>query len=93
MKQNSDTRAQRQHSTVSVDKGLPNRQANLRAHRQHSATGVNRNTFQHEPSVTLPLNQRRPDRFATATGSRNFRSTVESEAAPGSLFDRTYFAR
>jgi len=49
MKQNSDTRARRQHSTVPVDKGALRAQAKLRAHGQHSATEVNRNTLQNEP--------------------------------------------
>jgi hypothetical protein len=55
VKQNSDTRARWQHSTVPVDKRALRAQANLRAHQQHSATEVNRNTLQTEPPTTLVL--------------------------------------
>ena len=45
MKQQSDIRAHRQHSTVPVERTALPRQATLRAHRHRSRTGIDRNTL------------------------------------------------
>ena len=45
MKQQSDIRAHRQHSTVPVEKSALPRQATLRAHRHRSRNGIGRNTL------------------------------------------------
>ena len=83
MKQNSDTRARRQHSTVPVDKGLSALKLICGLTGNIVRPGVNRNTLQNEPSTTLaptsahdPAEPQRPAEFSI--------TTVASEARPKS---------
>src|SRR5262249_52470730 len=84
VKQESDTRARRQHSTVPVDRRwCPPPQAKSRAHRQHSCTGVDRNT---SPASTRPIGRHNKHQPPTrpAHGSK-FSSPTAERSAPGQL--------
>ena len=60
MKQQSDIRAHRQHSTVPVERTTLPRQATLRAHRHRSRTGIDRNTLNQFALRPRPAPANRP---------------------------------
>ena len=60
MKQQSDIRAHRQHSTVPVERTALPRQATLRAHRHRSRTGIDRNTLNQFSLRPRPAPANRP---------------------------------
>ncbi len=84
MKQNSPTRAQRQHSTVPADDDHAlHHHAHLQAHEHHRQTGVARNTP--GKSALAPAHAPEPATTHAARGSHIFYPHREERSAPDLL--------